>query len=399
MEKSSQHDDHLPVIAPPVAGSLGFASQSGALGIALLAETGRRGLSVSGFGRALAVLLGSAEVDAVVVIHAVLGVGEPAAVAAAIRRSAAAAGIPVAAALLGTDAGGALTDPAVSFPAVPVYEFPEAAVRAIGHAARHAAWVRRPPGTVPWWSDVDLAAARTVVAAALGTEPAGGWLPAEQAASLVGAFGIPVCRTLPAYTADEAVTAAARIGYPVAVKLGGRSVHKTEVGGVRLGLSGEAEVRDAFAALSSAGTTGDGVVVQPTVQPGLELLVGVNRIEPYPPLLVAGLGGTATELLADRTTRLAPLTDRDAADMLTELRSAPLLTGYRGQPPLAVAAVEDLLLRVGLLADEVPELAELDLNPVIVSPTGVTAVDIKVRLAPTPTSDLPLNDPLVRYLR
>jgi acyl-CoA synthetase (NDP forming) len=183
------------------------------------------------------------------------------------------------------------------------------------------------------------------------------------------------------------------------VKLGGRSVHKTEVGGVRLGLSGEAEVRDAFAALSSAGTTGDGVVVQPTVQPGLELLVGVNRIEPYPPLLVAGLGGTATELLADRTTRLAPLTDRDGADMRTELRSAPLLTGYRGQPPLAVAAVEDLLLRVGLLADEVPELAELDLNPVIVSPTGVTAVDIKVRLAPTPTSDQPLNDPLVRYLR
>ncbi len=164
MEESSQHDDHLPVIAPPVAGSLGFASQC-------------------------------AEVDAVVVIHAALGVGEPAAVAAAIRRSAAAAGIPVAAALLGTDAGGALTDPAVSFPAVPVYEFPEAAVRAIGHAARHAAWVRRPPGTVPWWSDVDLAAARTVVAAALGTEPAGGWLPAEQAASLVGAFGIPVCRT------------------------------------------------------------------------------------------------------------------------------------------------------------------------------------------------------------
>jgi acyl-CoA synthetase (NDP forming) len=346
MEESSQHDDHLPVIAPPVAGSLGFASQSGALGIGLLAETGRRGLSVSGFvslgnkvdvsgndlllyweddprtrvlalylesfgnpgkfarhaarisrrkpivalkagrspagaragashtaavatpdamvsallrragvirvtstaelldvaqllseqplpsgfrlgilgnsggpgilaadaaedsglqvpalpaavraalhdaapglaadvnpvdlgaaagpepfGRALAVLLGSAEVDAVVVIHAALGVGEPAAVAAAIRRSAAAAGIPVAAALLGTDTGGALTDPAASFPAVPVYEFPEAAVRAIGHAARHAAWVRRPPGTVPWWSDVDLAAARTVVAAALG---------------------------------------------------------------------------------------------------------------------------------------------------------------------------------------------------------------------------------------
>ena len=291
----------------------------------------------------------------------------------------------MAAALLGADAGGALTDPAVSLPAVPVYGFPEAAVRAIGHAAGHAAWVRREAGTVPWWSEVDLAAARTIVAAALGTEPGGGWLPAEQAASLAGAFGIPVCRTLPARTADEAVTAAAELGYPVAVKLGGRSVHKTEVGGVRLGLRGEAEVRDAFAAVSSAaGSAGEGVVVQPTVQPGLELLVGVNRIDPYPPLVVVGLGGTATELLADRTTRLAPLTDRDAADMLAELRSAPLLTGYRGQPPLAVAAVEELLLRVGLLAEEVPELAELDLNPVIAAPTGVTAVDVKIRLAPKP---------------
>jgi acyl-CoA synthetase (NDP forming)/GNAT superfamily N-acetyltransferase len=353
------------------------------------------------FDRGMAVLLGSGEVDAVVVIYAELTGGAPAAVAAAIRRAAAAApGITVAAALLGCAAAGAPTDATSLLPAVPAYQFPEAAVRAIGQAARHAAWRRRPPGTVPWRSDVDLAGARAAVAAALAAHPGGGWLTAEEAACLVGRFGIPVCRTLSAHTADEAVAAAARIGYPVAVKLGGRAVHKSDRGGVRLGLSDQDAVRAAFAAVSAVGESpGDGVVVQPTVQPGLELLVGVNRVDPYPPLVVLGLGGTATELLADRTTRLAPLTYLDATDMLHELRSAPLLTGYRGRPPLAVAAVEDLLLRVGLLADEVPELAELDLNPVIATGSTVTAVDVKVRLAPLPAGEELLSDPLVRRLR
>jgi len=352
------------------------------------------------FERALAVLLGSGEIDAVVVIYAALTVGEPPAVAAAIRRAAAsAAGVPVAAALFGTDGSGGLADPAVALPAVPVYQFPESAVRAIGHAARHAAWVRRPPGTVPWRSDVDLEAARGIVAAALAAQPSGGWLTAAEAAGLVGAFGIPACPTLPAYTADEAVAAAAQIGYPVVLKLGGRSVHRSDVGGVRLGLDSEDDVRAAFTTVSGVGESGDGVVVQPHVQPGLELLVGVNRIAPYPPLVVVGLGGTATELLADRTTRLAPLTDLDAGDMLDGLRCAPLLSGYRGRPPVARTTVEDLLLRVGLLADEVPELAELDLNPIIATPAGVTVVDVKIRLRPPPTGDQLLSDPLVRHLR
>ena len=139
-----------------------------------------------------------------------------------------------------------------------------------------------------------------------------------------------------------------------------------------------------------------GVVVQPMVRPCVELLVGATRVEPYPPLVLIGLGGTATEVLGDTAVRLCPLTDVDAREAVRELRAAPLLLGHRGQPPTDVAAVEDLLLRVSALADEVPEL---DLNPVVIRPDGVVAVDVKVRLAPVaPDEDL-LRDPLVRRLR
>jgi acyl-CoA synthetase (NDP forming) len=174
-------------------------------------------------------------------------------------------------------------------------------------------------------------------------------------------------------------------------------VHKSDVGGVRLGLRHAGDVVDAFDPVAAAGS--GRVVVQPMQPPGLELLVGVNRVEPYPPLVVVGLGGTTTELLGDRAARLTPLTPADAREALRELRSAPLLTGYRGRPPVDVAALEDLVVRVGLLADEIPELAELDLNPVIAWSDGVVAVDAKVRLAPVPTDASLFRDPLLRRLR
>ena len=132
---------------------------------------------------------------------------------------------------------------------------------------------------------------------------------------------------------------------------------------------------------------------------GTELLVGVSRTEPYPPVLLVSLGGTATALLGDNATRLAPVTDADAHDMIRELRSAPLLLGYRGAVPGDVAAVEDLLQRIGTLADEVPEIAELDLNPVIVSAHGLMAVDAKIRVAPVGADHDLRHDPLLRRLR
>ncbi len=356
------------------------------------------------FEATLRLLLDSGEVEAVVAIYAAAMVAEPEEVAAAIRQAAGsprpAAAVPVAAALLGTDGSAALRDPAVGLPAVPMYDFPEAAVRAFGHAAWHARWHGRPAGVHVELPAVDVQAARTLVVGALDRRPDGCWLDAAEAAALLAAFGVPVLRTVAASTAEDALAAADRVGYPVALKAAAGVVHKTEAGGVRLGLADAAGVRDAFAAVDAAGGhPGAGVVVQPMAAPGVELLVGANRIDPYPPLLLVGLGGTATDLLADRCVRLAPLTDLDAAEMISGLRAYPLLTGYRGAARADVAAVEQLLLRVSALVDEVPELVELDLNPVVATPAGCTALDVKVRLAPVPAGADLLADPLARRLR
>jgi acyl-CoA synthetase (NDP forming)/GNAT superfamily N-acetyltransferase len=350
------------------------------------------------YERTLRILLASGEVDAVIAIHALVSVAEPPTagapnpVLAAIRQAAGSApDVPIAAALLGgesPDAGGGRP--------VPVYDFPENAVRAIGHAARYAAWRRTPAGRPAAPARAAIDAVRQIAAAELAANPAGGWLATARAAELLAAFGIPVCPTIPVSSAEQAAAVADQLGYPVVVKAGGRVVHKTETGGVRLHLTDPDAVRAAFVAVSAGTGT---AVVQPTAAPGTELIIGATRIDPYPPLVMIGLGGTATELLADRAVRLAPLTDTEAGQAIRSLRAAPLLTGYRGRPAADLHAVEEALLRVAALADELPELAELDLNPVIAGPGGVVAVDVKVRLAPTDPDHELRDDPLVRRLR
>jgi len=124
--------------------------------------------------------------------------------------------------------------------------------------------------------------------------------------------------------------------------------------------------------------------VQRMAAPGVELIAGVVRDETFGPLLLFGIGGTMAELLGDRTVRVAPLSARDAADAVRSLRATPLLTGYRGSEPVDVAGLEDVLVRLGLLAQDLPELAELDLNPVIASPNGIVAVDARIRIVPSP---------------
>jgi acyl-CoA synthetase (NDP forming) len=126
----------------------------------------------------------------------------------------------------------------------------------------------------------------------------------------------------------------------------------------------------------------DGAVVQPMTHPGTEFIVGVTQDPLFGPLVLFGLGGVTAELLADRSLRMLPLTDRDAHDLVRSLRTSPLLFGYRGSPALAVAALEDVVLRVARLAQAIPEIAEMDLNPVIVSEHGVMVVDAKMRCAP-----------------
>ena len=162
-------------------------------------------------------------------------------------------------------------------------------------------------------------------------------------------------------------------------------VHKTDVGGVALDLRDAATVERAYTDIArSLGQAMGGVIVQRMVLPGVETIVGVTHDPSFGPLVLFGLGGVTAELLADRAFRIVPITDEDADELVRSLRGSPLLFGYRGRPEVDVDTLKELLLRVGQLADELPEISEMDLNPVVVSPDGVIAVDVKVHIAPAP---------------
>ncbi len=288
---------------------------------------------------------------------------------------------------------------------IPSFPFPEAAAAALARAAQLAEWRRRPEGQVPDLPGLDLAVAQALVADRLAHHPDGEWLDPHVARDLLSSVGVTVVPTVWVATADGAVAAAAEFGGPVALKAGsGTIVHKTDVGAVRLGLASPDAVRDAFDAMSAAlGDELGGVVVQPMVNSGVETIVGVTRDPSFGSLVLFGMGGFDAELIRDTALRIVPVTDVDAAELVRSLRGSPLLFGYRNTTPVAVDALEDLLIRIGRLADAVPEVAELDCNPVIVSPSGATAVDVKVRLAPVesapPTGVRRLRGPVVGATR
>ncbi|MDW5330411.1 GNAT family N-acetyltransferase [Plantactinospora sp. KLBMP9567] len=264
---------------------------------------------------------------------------------------------------------------------VPVYDLPERAVRAIGHAAWYANWLREPAGTA-LSCPVDATVGRLAVDTALATAP--GWQPYEPTAKILRSYGIPLVPTVTASTGPEAVAAANEIGYPVVLKAGDpHLVHKSDVGGVQLNLTTAGQVRAAYRKVArGTGTARPTVLVQPMARGQVELVAGVVHDRLFGSLVMVGLGGVHTDLLADRALRLTPMTDLDAGRMWRSLRAAPLLTGYRGAPPVDTAAVEDLLSRLGRLAEDLPEVAELDLNPVLAGPDGLVVVDAKLRLAP-----------------
>jgi acyl-CoA synthetase (NDP forming) len=202
-----------------------------------------------------------------------------------------------------------------------------------------------------------------------------GWLSAEDTRALLEAYGLPLVPERTAETIDEAVVAAGELGYPVVLKTAAAGVHKTDVGGVALDLRDEAAVRKAAARI------GGPLVVQPLVRGGVELLVGAVQDPVFGPLVALGPGGTLAELIGAAAFRLAPLTDADADELVKTGKVALLLEGFRGGPPADSAAVIDLLLRISRLVDEIPELAELDLNPVIAGAHGCVAVDARIRVA------------------
>jgi acyl-CoA synthetase (NDP forming) len=274
---------------------------------------------------------------------------------------------------------------------VPVYAFPENAAGALAKAARYAEWRDRSPGLFWRFDDVRVDDARAICRAAVQAR-GDGWLTSEETHALVGAFGLPLAAGAVARSAEDAAALARVLGFPVAAKLATRLVqHKSDVGGVKLNLVNEQAVRGAFAEIMAAGRTIasdrdiDGVLVQPMIAGGVETMIGVAEDPLFGPLVAFGLGGIHVEVLADVRFRIAPLTDRDADDLLRGIRGVRLLEGYRGHPPADLEALRELLLRVSRMAIDVPEIAELDLNPVIALAPGhgCRIVDVRVRVRKT----------------
>ena len=230
--------------------------------------------------------------------------------------------------------------------------------------------------------------ARALVRTFLHGSPDGGWLPPDKVAELLGCYGIPLASLTPVTSAGGAVRAAASLGGPVVLKADVPGlVHKTDAGAVQLDLRTEADIKRAYHQLTGKFGPHARVLIQPMITGGTEVIIGVAQEPVFGPLVVFGLGGVATDVLADRAARLAPLTDTDADELIRSIRSAPLLLGYRGAHPADLAALQDTLLRVSRLADDIPEIAELDLNPVIARPDGVSAVDARIRLTPVQPQD------------
>lgn len=266
---------------------------------------------------------------------------------------------------------------------IPTYRFPESAVRALAHMAGHSEWLRSTDTAMPEQL-VEKSKARKVVSDFLRTTPEGGWLDQPAAVALATAAGLPLVETAVVPTIEEAAAVAARLGFPVVLKgAGGSILHKTDIGAVRLSLADEQEVIQAGTEMrDKLGDQLEGFVVQSMAPPGLELLAGLTTDPAFGPLVIFGAGGTAAELLRDRIVRPAPLSAADPAKMVRSLRISPLLDGYRGIPKIDHGPLEALLVRLGQLADAVPEIVEIDLNPIIATPTGLHVVDLRVRAVP-----------------
>ena len=329
------------------------------------------GATERSYREALPVVLQDPNVDAVIVIFVpVVGIDE-AEVGAAISRGATAAGEkPVLCTFLSARGAPPELRGAAN---VPSFSYPEAAARALGRAAERGEWLHRPAGTLPH-PEVDARTAARVIDDVLGDREEA-WLDPPQTRALLDAYGIPLVPERVARTADDAVAAARELGFPVVVKTATAGAHKTESGGVALNLADEAAVR------SAAERIGLPVLVQPMVRGGAELLAGVVQDPVFGPLVAFGPGGVFAELIGQAQFQLAPLTDLDARELLRGGKAGRLVAGFRGNPPADENALVDLLERLSVLAHEHPEIAELDLNPVLALPDRAVAVDARVRVA------------------
>ncbi|GHD88800.1 hypothetical protein GCM10010508_26240 [Streptomyces naganishii JCM 4654] len=274
---------------------------------------------------------------------------------------------------------------------IPAYPAAERAVRALAEAVRYGQWRREAgdPGKVPEYDDIDEKGAAALINGLLARGQ-GLTLGTEETCELLGRYGIHVRRALPAPTPDAAAEAARALGYPVALKATAPHLrHRADLGGVRLDLADEEQLRRAYAELTELFGKPEELrpVVQPMAPRGVDTLVRAVIDPAAGAVLSFGLAGAASQLLDDMAHRLVPVTDREATSMIRSIRTAPLLFGWRGSAPVDTPALEELLLRVSRLVHDHPEVVAVTLEPVVVAPRGVSVLGAAVRLAPAPARD------------
>jgi len=256
---------------------------------------------------------------------------------------------------------------------IPTYRYPEAAAGALARAVERAEWLRRPHGRMHE-PVVDRDAAQAIIDSALEASP-DAWLGADAARRLLTAYGVPCVTHRTVTNRPEALEAAQTLSYPLAVKLGEAGVHKIDRGGVILG------VGDLAALDAALDRIGYPAVLQPMVSGGIELLAGVVQDPVFGPVVAFGPGGTMAELIGGTAFATLPLTDVDAGELVTSGKAGELVGGFRGRPPADTAALVDLVVRLAALAEDFPQVSELDLNPVIALADDCVAVDARVRIA------------------
>ncbi|GAA2434054.1 GNAT family N-acetyltransferase [Streptomyces glaucus] len=274
---------------------------------------------------------------------------------------------------------------------IPAYPAAERAVRALAEAVKYAQWRREAadPGKVPEYDDIDEKGAAALIGGLLARGQ-GLTLGTEETCELLARYGVHVHRALPAPTPDDAAAAARALGYPVALKATAPHLrHRADLGGVRLDLADEEQLRRSYAELTDL--FGRPQEVRPVVQRmaprGVDTVVRAVIDPAAGAVLSFGLAGAASQLLGDTAHRLIPVTDRDAAALVRSIRTAPLLFGWRGSAPVDTPALEELLLRVSRLVDDHPEVVAVTLEPVVVAPQGLSVLGASVRLAPPPARD------------
>ena len=335
------------------------------------------------FARALEVVMADPMVHMVLAILTPVPSVDVEAVAHAVARQAQKGDKPVAACFMGAGQVAGAKE-ILRAARVPCYEYPEQAVEALDGLHRHAQWSMRPlPVHVCYMSNTVMARDILEKAKAKGhTE-----LVEFMAQDVLKAYGLSVPRTILAKTSDEAVKAAKSMGYPVAVKIASPQIsHKTDMGGVMVGLANDEDVRQAFLAITNRAKRARdvyilGCLVQKMAPKGSrEVFAGFRRDPQYGAIIVFGLGGIYVEVLRDISCRIAPLSLTDVAEMVREIKSYPILRGVRGEPGVDVKALEDVLLSVSQIAMDFPEIVECDLNPVMAGPQGALVVDARFTL-------------------